>query len=131
MLTTARILALTAVATPAFAYLADRHLLKRRIGPLLFILACIIAYLLVIASLICTEVWIENAMYTFDTDGSGDISGPELTPAATDAINARQNDTGRNFAPATSLVLIPFWSGIVYTLLWALHLPFSRTSDGG
>ncbi|GAB5517684.1 MAG: hypothetical protein Rhob2KO_54090 [Rhodopirellula baltica] len=127
-------LAYLSVAAPAIAYLYRRHLLRRGSEPLVFILACIACYGLLLLSLPFTEAAIEADMYSFDLNGDGVFDDSEMTPEAKDAMRRWSSDVGRNFAPFTGLFIAPIWSAMVYAVFALAYLignAFFRTKAIG
>ncbi len=116
------ILAIASVAATALAYVVRRHFLRPGVEPLMFILACLACYGLLLLSLPFTEADIEAKMYSFDLNGDGVFDASETTPEAKAAMRRWSSDVGRNFAPFTGLFLAPIWSGIVYALLALAYL---------
>lgn len=117
MLLMGTIFGLASLGTPVLAYFLRRHVLRPGIEPLVFILACLGSYGLMLVSLPFREAGIKAHMYSFDLDSSGSFDESEMTPEATAAMQRWTSDTGRNFAPFTGVFLVPIWCGIVYSVL--------------
>ncbi|EMI54311.1 membrane protein [Rhodopirellula sallentina SM41] len=104
---------LGALAVPSVAYLFRRHLLRPEAEPLVFILACVVAYIALVVSIPVRRAEIEHAALAFDASDSS---------AQAEAARRRvSNDTGLTLAPITGLFIIPIWSLLTYTGLATIH----------
>ncbi len=133
MVLIAQILVYFALALPVLTFLFDRWVLPRQIEwPLMTIItwfACVGAVW--IANLVL-EQGLHNEMISYDLDGDGRVRGAaEETPAARDAIDRWQHDTGRNFGPCLAIPLFAGWTAIVYLALGLLHRAFRSGGAGG
>ena len=104
---------LSALAVPSVAYLLRRYLLRGDAEPLVFILACFVAYIVFVVSIPIRRAEIEHAAFSFDaTDNS---------PEATEARRRISDDTGLTLAPITGLFIFPIWSALTYAIMATIH----------
>ena len=90
-----------------------RLVANRRIHILvLYLLAVVIGYLLLVGTAWAADIMLERKMNSFDLDGDGSISGHELTPEAQQAIDDWASDTGRTLAIFTALPLTAIWAAL-------------------
>ena len=101
------------LVTPAVAYLIRRHILRPDSEPLVFILACIVAYAVLLASIPIRRAEIEMAASSYDM--------ADTSPAAEAARRRISDDTGITLAPFTGLVIVPTWCLINYAFLGSIH----------
>ena len=101
------------LATPAVAYLIRRHLLRPGSEPLVFMLACIFAYSVLLVSVPVRRAEIERDAALYDV--------ADASPQAQAARRRISNDTGLTLAPITGLAIIPLWSAISYAAMATIH----------
>ncbi len=104
------ILLLAYVATPLICWTVHATLLHRRLHWfVLFVLTCIIGYVVLMISVQAVEIELQRELDQFDLDNDGSFSDSEMTAEAERAMDAWASDTGRRLAPIF---------GIPYTIIW-------------
>lgn len=78
----------------------------------LYLLAVVIGYLLLVGTAWAADIMLEQKRNSFDLDGDGSISGHELTPEAQQAMDDWASDTGRTFAILMALPLTAIWAAL-------------------
>ncbi|MDB4766146.1 hypothetical protein OAG71_00515 [bacterium] len=109
-------------------------MIRKRIHPaVLYILTGVAGYFVLLASIWALEAQLEAKMNSFDLNGDGVFSGPELTPAADRAMAEWASDTGRSFAPITGIPFTATWYTILFAVVfggeWVFRHWFVRKPD--
>ena len=118
------------IGLPLIAW-STNLLTGKRIHPaLLYVIAGIAGYCLLLVTVWAVDIHLKAEMNSFDIDGDGSISGPELTPAAEKAMDEWASDTGRSFAPVLGVPLTAIWYAMVLGVLlcgeWIFRSLFFR-----
>ena len=112
-MTLSRILLLAYAATPLCFWVFNTAVLRRRIHwLLLFILACVVGYIVLMIAVQTLEIELERELYRHDLDGDGAFSENEMTAEAERAMDAWASDTGRSFAPIFGIPITIIWTTI-------------------
>ncbi len=67
-------------------------------------------------------IWLDYRLASFDLDGDGVFSGPEITPEQEEALLRVVNGTGRAFAPFTGFAISLWHSTFFFVALKAFKL---------
>lgn len=104
---------------PSIGYVVDRHFMRPKLGPVMFLLCCIATYTLFLVSLVMTDVWMSDSL---------ELAVAELSPAdkaklrATHPIFAAwESGYVRGVAPLVGLVAVPIWCALGYFSAWLTH----------
>lgn len=81
---------------------------------LVYLLACVLCYGLIVAEAWATDVYLNAVLMTHDLDGNDFFSPDEITPAQQQAMHDVISDTGRALAVFTGAVVSPIWVGLVF-----------------
>lgn len=113
-----QVLQMAYVATPLICWTVNATLLRRRVHwALLFVLACLAGYLVLMTAVQAVETELDRELYRHDRDGDGMFSEDEMTPEAERAMDAVTSDTGRTFAPITGIPITFVWTAINFAVL--------------
>ena len=88
-------------------------------------LAAVGCYALMIAAVVAIGMHFERTLYQYDLDGDGVFSGDELTLEMEQAMDDLTHDTGRSYAPFTSLIVCPIYSGFWHLVIGFPYLLIS------
>jgi hypothetical protein len=114
---TSEVLQLVAAATPLIFWLLNVFLLRRLHWLLLFGIAWITCYAVLMTAVAAVETELERELYRFDLNADGSFSENELTPEAERAFDAVTADTGRTFAPITGVPITCVWTMICFAVI--------------
>lgn len=118
---------------PAIVYFVSLFKKKRIHPALLYLLACVVGYVVLLFGVWATDQYLEAKMNSFDLDLDGGIGGDELTPEADAAIDEWASDTGRAFAPVIGFPLTAIWTamcfGVFYGGEWLIRKTYFRSSS--
>ncbi len=103
---------------PIMSWFANLCFDKRIHPVLLYPLAAIVGYLILVSSVWMADAQLTAEMNQYDLDGDGGIGGDELTPEAERAIDEWASDTGRTMAPFLGVPLTAIWYGILFAFLF-------------
>ena len=108
-----QLLQITYALTPLISWLLNVFAFRRRIHWfVLFILACIAGYVILMLAVQVVEAELERELYRHDVDGDGAFSENEITADAERAMDAVSSDTGRTFAPITGVPITFVWTSL-------------------
>ncbi len=114
----ARVLQVVYAATPLICWCVNACLGNRRIHwAILFVIAVIIAYLVLLAAVQAMEFALDVELYKHDLDGDRSFSESEMTEEAKLAMNRVTNDTGRSLAPITGVPVTFVWTSLNFIVL--------------
>lgn len=87
----------------------------QRLGNLvLWLMACVIFWLLIQGSVQLVEWELQRQLDSFDLDHNGSFSGKELTPQQAQAMSNVISDTGRALAPITGAIGSVLYNSLVF-----------------
>ena len=114
----ARVLQVVYAATPLICWRLNACLGKRRVHwALLFVIAGITGYFVLLAAVQAMELALDVELYKHDLDGDRSFSESEMTEEAKRAMNRVTNDTGRTLAPITGVPITFVWTFINFIVL--------------
>ena len=113
---------LLCVVLPFLITFINHHLLHKKFGNLaLWLVACVLCWLLIQGSVQLIEWTLQMQLDSFDLNHDGIFSPDEITPQQEQAFNQAFNnvvsDTGRALAPITGAIDSIFYNSIVFGLL--------------
>jgi hypothetical protein len=103
---------------PVLAFAANLGTGARLHPFVLYLLAVIVGFLLLVAGAWAADLHLKAEMDSFDLDGDGGIGGSELTPEAQRAIDDWASDTGRAMVIFTGIPMSAIWFAICFSVLY-------------
>lgn len=82
----------------------------------------VLMYVAIVLGAYLSTIWLDYRLASFDLDGDGVFSGPEITPEQEEALFRVVNDTGRSFAPFTGFAFSLWHSTFFFVALKLFEL---------
>lgn len=96
----------------------NHRFLHKRLGNLaLWLMACVVCWLLIQGSVQLVEWDLQTQLDSFDLDHNDMFSENEITPQQEEALNAVVSDTGRALAPITGAIASIGYNTMVFMVL--------------
>lgn len=103
---------------PFFLTFINHRFLHKRLGNLaLWLMACVVCWLLIQGSVQLVEWYLLHQLDSFVLDHDGVFSGNELTLEQAQAMYRVTNDTGRALAPITGAIASIGYNTMVFMVL--------------
>ena len=106
------------MAWPVASWIGNLFLPRRLHPVLLYVVAGIIGYVLLVTSVFALDSHLEAELDKFDLNGDGGFDSSEMTPAAQQAMDDFTHDTGRTFAPIFGAPITAIWLLLNFAILY-------------
>lgn len=105
------------LVVPALALLYKHRLFPKMHSAWLFLICCLIVYLLILANVYLIDIRLDAELDVFDLNRDGFFSDSEITPSQKAAMDRVVSDTGRQFAPFTGVIRAPLYVAFSFGLV--------------